>query len=136
MANEYSRIQRVSQEIKKNTAIILQREIKDPRIKITTVSYVKVSKDFAYAKIFVTFLNNETPEKVRKNIHLLQDMAYKVRLLLGKSMYLRIVPELTFIYDNSLVEGIRITKLVRQVVKNNNSQTLYINKYLEDTEKT
>ncbi|WP_083172489.1 30S ribosome-binding factor RbfA [secondary endosymbiont of Trabutina mannipara] len=121
MAKEYSRIQRVSQEIKKNTAIILQREIQDPRIKITTVSYVKVSRDLASAKIFVTFLNNEHPEQVKHNIRILQGAAYKVRSLLGKAMYLRIVPELHFIYDNSLLEGIRISKLVRQVVQNKNN---------------
>ncbi|SVW21435.1 ribosome-binding factor A [Klebsiella pneumoniae] len=67
MAKEFGRPQRVAQEMQKEIALILQREIKDPR--------------------------------------------------LGKAMRLRIVPELTFFYDNSLVEGMRMSNLVTSVVK-------------------
>ncbi|TNH22747.1 30S ribosome-binding factor RbfA, partial [Testudinibacter sp. TR-2022] len=56
MAREFSRSQRVAQEIKKEIAIILQREVKDPRIGMVTVSDVELSRDLVYAKVFVTFL--------------------------------------------------------------------------------
>ncbi|MGL4212272.1 MAG: 30S ribosome-binding factor RbfA, partial [Morganella morganii] len=49
MAREFSRTQRVSQEIQKEIAIILQREIKDPRVGMATVSGVDLSRDMAYA---------------------------------------------------------------------------------------
>ena len=56
MSREFKRSDRVAQELKKEVAIILQREVKDPRIGMVTVSDVEVSRDLAYAKIFVTFL--------------------------------------------------------------------------------
>ena len=55
MAREFKRSDRVAQEIQKEIAVILQREVKDPRIGMVTVSDVDVSSDLYYAKIFVTF---------------------------------------------------------------------------------
>lgn len=118
MVKEYSRTQRVAQEMQKEIAIILQSEIKDPRVGMTTVSGVEVSRDLAYAKVFVTFLNENTPEQVKTGVQALQDAAGFIRSLLGKGMRLRVVPELTFAFDNSLVEGIRIANLLSQVVQN------------------
>ena len=54
MSREFKRSDRVAQELKKEVAVILQREVKDPRIGMVTVSDVEVSRDLAYAKIFVT----------------------------------------------------------------------------------
>ncbi|CAJ0994735.1 30S ribosome-binding factor RbfA [Sodalis praecaptivus] len=118
MAKEYSRTQRVAQEMQKEIAIILQREIKDPRVGMATVSGVEVSRDLAYAKVFVTFLNDNTPEQVKTGVRALQDASGFIRSLLGNAMRLRVVPELTFAYDNSLVEGMRMSNLVSQVVQN------------------
>ncbi|MEA9392929.1 30S ribosome-binding factor RbfA [Acerihabitans sp. TG2] len=117
MAKEYSRKQRVSQEMQKEIAIILQREIKDPRVGMATVSAVEVSRDLAYAKVFVTFLNDNEPQQIKTGITALQDASGFIRSLLGKAMRLRVVPELTFAYDNSLVEGMRMSNLVSQVVQ-------------------
>ena len=117
MAKEYSRTQRVSQEMQKEIAIILQREIKDPRVGMATVSAVEVSRDLAYAKVFVTFLNDNEPSQIKTGINALQDASGFIRSLLGKAMRLRVVPELTFAYDNSLVEGMRMSNLVSQVVQ-------------------
>jgi ribosome-binding factor A len=57
MAREFSRTDRVGQQIHKEIASILQNEFKnrDPRLGMVTVSAVEVSRDLAYAKIFVTF---------------------------------------------------------------------------------
>ncbi|WP_127956489.1 30S ribosome-binding factor RbfA [Serratia microhaemolytica] len=121
MPKEFSRSQRVAQEMQKEIAIILQREIKDPRIGMTTVSGVELSRDLAYAKVYVTFLNvlteNADADFITNGIKALQDAAGYIRLLLGKAMRLRVVPELTFAYDNSLVEGMRMSNLVTNVVK-------------------
>ncbi|GKX53764.1 30S ribosome-binding factor RbfA [Budvicia aquatica] len=117
MAREFSRTQRVAQEMQKEIAIILQREVKDPRIGMATVSGVEVSRDLAYAKVFVTFLNDGDEESVKGGLKALQDASGFIRSLLGKAMRLRIVPELTFAYDNSLVEGMRMSNLVTNVVR-------------------
>lgn len=123
MAKEFGRPQRVSQELQKEIAIILQREIKDPRLgMMTTVSGVEVSRDLAYAKVFVTFLNDKDEAAVKEGIKVLQDASGYIRTLVGKAMRLRIVPELTFFYDNSLVEGMRMSNLVSNVIKNDDER--------------
>ncbi|AIX75094.1 MAG: 30S ribosome-binding factor RbfA [Mixta calida] len=119
MAKEFGRPQRVAQELQKELAMIIQREIKDPRVgMMVTVSGVEVSRDLAYAKVFVTFLNDEDANSIKAGVKALQDASGYIRSLLGKAMRLRIVPELTFFYDNSLVEGMRMSNLVTNVVKN------------------
>ncbi len=119
MAKEFGRPQRVSQELQKEIAIILQREIKDPRLgMMVTVSGVEVSRDLAYAKVFVTFLNDQDEEAVKNGLKALKEASGYIRILLGKAMRLRIVPELTFFYDNSLIEGMRMSNLVSNVIKN------------------
>jgi ribosome-binding factor A len=119
MAKEFGRPQRVAQELQKEIAMIIQREIKDPRVGLmVTVSGVEVSRDLAYAKVFVTFLNDEDADSIKLGVKALQDASGYIRSLLGKAMRLRIVPELTFFYDNSLVEGMRMSNLVTNVVKN------------------
>lgn len=123
MAKEFGRSQRVSQELQKEIALILQREIKDPRLGLmTTVSSVEVSRDLAYAKVFVTFLNDEDAQAVKEGIKVLQDASGYIRTLLGKAMRLRIVPELTFFYDNSLVEGMRMSNLVSNVIRHDDER--------------
>ncbi|CBJ79519.1 ribosome-binding factor, role in processing of 10S rRNA [Xenorhabdus bovienii str. Jollieti] len=122
MAREFSRTQRVAQEMQKEIAIILQREVKDPRIGMATVSGVEVSRDLAYAKVFVTFLNvlveGQDSDMVNVGIKALNEASGFIRSLLGKAMRLRVIPELTFSYDSSLVDGMRMSNLVTKVVKN------------------
>ena len=122
MAKEFSRTQRVSKKKKKEIAIILQREVKDPRVGMATVSGVEVSRDLAYAKVFVTFLNDQDETAIKHGMKALQEASGYIRSLLGKAMRLRIVPELTFFYDNSLVEGMRMSNLVTSVVKHDDER--------------
>ncbi|WP_300000457.1 30S ribosome-binding factor RbfA [uncultured Cedecea sp.] len=133
MAKEFGRPQRVSQELQKEIAIILQREIKDPRLgMMTTVSGVEVSRDLAYAKVFVTFLNDKDEDAVKEGIKVLQDASGYIRSLLGKAMRLRIVPELTFFYDNSLVEGMRMSNLVSNVIRHDDERRVNTDDSKED----
>lgn len=117
MAREFKRSDRVAQEIQKEIAVILQREVKDPRIGMVTVSDVEVSRDLAYAKIFVTFLFDNDQEVIAQGMKGLEKASPYIRTLVGKAMRLRIVPELRFIYDESLVEGMRMSNLVSNVIR-------------------
>ncbi|MDU8924417.1 30S ribosome-binding factor RbfA [Pasteurellaceae bacterium LIM206] len=116
MAREFKRSDRVAQELQKEVAVILQREVKDPRIGMVTVSDVEVSCDLAYAKIFVTFLFDHDDVAIAQAMQGLEKASPYIRSLLGKAMRLRIVPELRFVYDQSLVEGMRMSNLVTNVV--------------------
>ena len=117
MAREFKRSDRVAQEIQKEIAVILQREVKDPRIGMVTVSDVEVSSDLAYAKVFVTFLFDHDEQAITQGMKGLEKAAPYIRTVLGKTMRLRIVPEIRFIYDESLVEGMRMSNLVSNVIR-------------------
>ncbi|MDO7084684.1 30S ribosome-binding factor RbfA [Pseudocolwellia sp. AS88] len=115
MAREFARTDRVGQEIQKEIATILMREVKDPRLSMTTVSAVEVTRDLAYAKIFVTFFTNEETE-IKTSVEVLNDAAGFIRSLLAKKLRARIMPHLRFVYDQSMAEGVRMSSLVDQAV--------------------
>ena len=118
MAREFSRTRRVGQQIQREIALILQREVKDPRIGMVTVSDVEVSRDLNYAKIYVTFLQLENDaERIKEGLQGLTEAAGYIRSLLGSAMRLRVVPELRFYYDQTLVEGMRLYNLVTNTVR-------------------
>ncbi|MFM5683087.1 30S ribosome-binding factor RbfA [Aeromonas veronii] len=118
MAREFSRTRRVGQQIQREIALILQREVKDPRIGMVTVSDVEVSRDLNYAKIYVTFLQLENDaERIKEGLQGLTEAAGYIRSLLGSAMRLRVVPELRFYYDQTLVEGMRLSNLVTNTVR-------------------
>lgn len=115
MAKAFKRTDRVSQEIKKTIALVLQREVKDPRIGMVTVSDVEVSRDLAYAKVYVTFLFDEK-EKIDEALKGLKEASGYIRSLVGSAVKMRVTPELQFIYDTSLVEGMRLSNVVSDAI--------------------
>ncbi|OCG28349.1 ribosome-binding factor A [Gilliamella sp. wkB108] len=122
MAKAFNRSSRVGHELQKEIAIILQREIKDPRLGMVTVSGVDISRDLSYAKVFVTFLNDDDPEIVEQGLTILNDATGYIRSLIGKAMRLRIIPEIKFFYDESLVKGMQMSSLVSDVIKQDNER--------------
>ena len=120
MAREYARTDRVGQQIQKEIAVILMREIKDPRLSMTTVSAVEVTRDLAYAKVFVTFFNDNADE-IKASLEVLAEAEGYIRSLLGKRLRARIMPHLRFVYDSSMAEGVRMSALVDQAVASDKS---------------
>ncbi|MCG9759059.1 MULTISPECIES: 30S ribosome-binding factor RbfA [Pseudoalteromonas] len=119
---EFSRTDRVAQQIQKEIAVILQREIKDPRLGMVTVSAVEVSRDLSYAKVFITVLNTNDEDKTKQSAAILNEATGYIRSLLGKRIRARIMPELKFVIDNSLMEGMRISNLVDSVIREDNAK--------------
>lgn len=116
MAKEFSRARRVAQQLQQEIARILQREVKDPRVGMVTVSSIDLSRDLSYAKVYVTFFNiDNDAERIEEGVKALNTASGYIRTLVGSAMKLRIVPELRFIYDNTLVEGMRMSNLVTEV---------------------
>lgn len=115
MARDYARTDRVSQQIQKEVAMIIQREVKDPRLGMVTVNAVEVTRDLAYAKVFVTFFTLEG-QSAEESVAILNDAASYVRTLLAKRIKARIMPELRFVFDQSMIEGVRMTGLVNEAI--------------------
>lgn len=122
MSKEFSRTQRVSGQLQKELALILQREVRDSRIGMVTISDVEVSRDLAYAKVFVTFLcvGDQTPES---SLAALKEHEVAIRMTLGKRIRLRLTPEVRFVYDDTLVEGMRLSNLVSEVVSQDKARS-------------
>lgn len=111
MAKEFSRSDRVAEQIQRELADLLQFEVKDPRIGMVTLTEVEVSGDMAHAKIYYS-ANAGTPE-LQKG---LEKSAGFLRSQLGKRMLLRTVPQLHFIYDASIDRGMRLSQLIDEAL--------------------
>jgi len=112
MAREFGRAQRVAEQIQRELAMLIQRELKDPRVGMVTLSAVEVSRDLAYATIFVTFLGKDDEEAIQSSMDALQHASGFLRSQLGKIMRMRLTPHLTFKYDESLVKGRELSSLI------------------------
>ncbi len=121
MAKEFSRTRRIAQQLQQELATALQRDLKDPRVGFVTVNDVDVSRDLSYAKVFVTFFEEEQAV-VDEKIEALTAAAPYVRSLIASRMKLRVMPELRFVYDSSLVEGMRMSNLVSQVISDDEAK--------------
>jgi len=112
----FSRTERIADQIQRDLAVLLQREIKDPRVGLPTISGVKVSKDLSYADIYITFMAINEPEKVKQALDVLDNASGLLRSLLSKSIKLRVMPRLRFHYDQTIVDGPRISALINAAV--------------------
>lgn len=123
MSKKVERTKKISKELRKKISLIFNRNIEDPRIKLITISKVIISKDLSYAKIFITFLNKFNKKNNKEIIesyinNLNGKMNHYIRFLLSKKIYLRFVPFLTFFYDYSLTESMKISNLIKKTIKN------------------
>lgn len=114
MAEEFKRSDRVAGMIQRKLAQLIQLEIKDPRLpSMTTVSAVKVTADLTLAKVYITVLGDEDQAELAINI--LNGAASFLRTALARSIKVRSVPQLKFIYDSSLAYGNRIQQLLADI---------------------
>ena len=112
MAREFKRTDRVGDEIQRELALLLQREVKDPRVPMTTVSGVKVSRDLLNANIYVTFLGRDKPEQIVEAVKVLNHMSGFLRSMLAQRVRMRQLPRLMFHYDDSLSRGRHLSNLI------------------------
>lgn len=117
MAKEYSRTQRIGDQMQRELALLIQREIKDPRLGLVTITGVEVSRDLAYAKVFVTVMDDDDGQKIGQNLGILNEAAGFLRMLLGKEMKLRTIPQLHFHYDESIRRGAELSALIERAIK-------------------
>jgi ribosome-binding factor A len=115
---EFSRLDRIADQMQRELAVMIQREVKDPRLDaMITVSGVKVSKDLGYADVYVTVLGKEDkPEVIKENMAILKQAAGFLRGRIGQSIKLRVVPQLRFHFDESVQRGQQLSSLIERAV--------------------
>jgi ribosome-binding factor A len=126
MAKEYSRTQRIGEQIQRDLAQLIQRDVKDPRIGMVTISFVKVARDLGYAEVYFTvmpFGEQNEEDAVSAAAEVLKDAAGYLRTELAQNMQLRTVPKLRFHFDASIDRGRRLHSLIEQTVRENKKST-------------
>ena len=108
-----NRSRRVAEQIRQELADILWREVHDPRVKGVTINAIEVSPDLEHAKVWFTALAGDHKEMTKA----LQHTAGFLRRELAQRMRLRLVPSLTFQYDESVERGAHLSQLIDQAVE-------------------
>lgn len=103
------KIERIADNIQKELSYILQLEVRDEDIKFVTITDVHVTNDLSFAKVYVTFLNDSKKDVTLKA---LKDASGFLRRELADRIDVRHVPELQFVYDESIDYGKKIENII------------------------
>jgi ribosome-binding factor A len=118
-----SRPDRVADQIRSELATLLARDVHDPGIGFVTLTRVQVSPDLQQARVYFTALGPSGPgndeSKTRRNTERALERATPfLRRQIGSRLRLRRVPDLKFIYDESIAGQDRIERLLSEIRAN------------------
>lgn len=108
-----ARRERIEEAIKKEVSIILQEDLKDPRLGFTTITDVQLTADYMYAKVFFSVLGKD--EDYKRTKEALKSALGFIRRLIAQRIKLRCVPEISFREDRSGEYSIRIQEVLDQI---------------------
>ncbi len=108
-----SRSERVSQQLKKEISIIIQKELSDPRLEFVSITEVDVSPDLRNAKVYFSVLAEaHPPEEVAE---VLVRATGRIRKFIGSRMRLRYIPEILFSYDDTIDSSFKIDAALKEI---------------------
>ena len=108
MANKQERIASI---IRKNLVEIIQFQIRDPKWGFVSIPEVRVSKDFSYATVYVSFIKEED---IKPSMEVLNKAKGFIRSELAQKLDIRRVPEIRFVVDDGYQKEARITELLNK----------------------
>ena len=108
------KIERIASNMVKEISVILMEEVKDPDIKFVTITDCRVTNDLSFAKVYFTVLDDNKKESTLKA---LQDASGFIRKKLAERIEIRHIPELEFIFDESIEYGNKIEKIIETIHK-------------------
>ncbi len=110
MSNSFQRIDRISEEVRREVDAIIREELSDPRVAGTySVTRAEVTGDLRYAKIYVSVLEDDKRDGL---MEALKSAKGYIRRALGKRMIIRYSPELIFVRDSNIEYGVHIAKVL------------------------
>ena len=115
------RAQRAGRLIQEEISKIIQRELKDPRIGLVTVTGVDVTDDLRYAKVFITVFKKKKKEKTLEGLEHAKGF---IRRELGQRIKMRFTPEIEFGFDESVEHGAHIEEILRKIATDANIREL------------
>ncbi len=114
MPREFSRSDRVASQIQREMADLIRTQVREPELGMITLSDVELSRDLAVAKLYVSFLAPTL--KPTQCVKRLMERVPELRRELGKRIRIRVLPELRFIFDDSIERGMHMDTLLQGLV--------------------
>ena len=120
MHHDFSRTDRIGQQIHRELAILVRDELKDPRLGMVTIQAVKVARDLSHAKVYFTILDEQGERK--ESTKLLNTASGFLRKMLSQRIKLRTTPQLKFVYDESIEYGSHLSALIEEAVESDSKE--------------
>ena len=114
MPREFSRSERMAEQLRRELAEIVRDEINDPRLGFISFTEVRMSRDLSHAVIYCSVLNSEDQVE---SIEVLNRAVGFVRKEIARRIRARIVPTLKFVIDDSVTRGVAMDDLIREAIK-------------------
>ena len=112
---------RINSEVMREVSQIIRTELKDPRVSMmTSVTDVNVTTDLKYCTVYISVLGSE--EESVKTLEGIRKAGGFIRYELAHRLNLRNTPELKFVIDNSLEYGMKMDKLIDEVISKDTKQ--------------
>lgn len=102
------KMDRLNKQFAREITSILHDVVNDKRVKLVTVNEVRITADLSYAKVYYTSFDNEKVD----SLIALNKISGFIRSELCKKINIRKMPEIQFIYDNSIEYGDKIDKII------------------------
>ena len=117
MPREFTRSDRVSDAIQRLLANMIRHEVRDPRLGMININDVTVTRDMAFARIYVTVVGAESEAQTLESVSILNKASGFLRTLIAKELSMRTVPKLQFIYDKTSIRGQELSYLIDRAIK-------------------
>ena len=114
MPKDFSRSRRVGEQIQRELALLLQREVRDPRLSQVTIAAVKVTRDMSQATVYFTVLGDK--QDIPPIQQALEKASGFLRHALGEQIVMRSLPHLKFVYDDSISRGAELSSLIDEAI--------------------
>lgn len=108
------RLARLNEQLKRELAMLIRTDVRDPRVGVVTVTAVDVTNDLSVARVFVRAMGSES--EIVEALEGLNAAAPFLRAALGKELTIRRIPELRFQRDKSLEHAMRIEEILSDVL--------------------
>ena len=110
----FDRVDRQAEELRRGLDSVLRNQVKDPRIpEMFSITNVELTRDLKYAKVSVSAMVSEQEKK--DMLKALRSASGFIRHALGQEVILRAIPELTFVFDDSIAYSVHISSLLREI---------------------
>jgi len=119
MPREFSRSERMAEQLRRELAEIVRDEIKDPRLGFVSFTEIRMSRDLSHAIVYSSVLNSKDQDEA---IAVLNRAVGFIRKEIARRIQARIVPTLKFVVDDSVVRGVAMDELISEALERDRSK--------------